>query len=509
MDKIIFSGFGESRCSSDFLKDKLFLVGTQLVCLLFLAGAVYGILGGASLPGTEIFALLLLAASAWMGGVLVSFLKLPPLLGMLAVGIFFRNTPFIPYHADISIMWASTLRDISLVIILLKAGLGLDPPKLLELKLDVIKLSFIPCLFEAASSAVLVHYFLDLPWIWSFMLGFIVSAVSAAVLVPGMLELEEKGLGLETGIPTLLMAAVSIDNIVALTGFIVTFSIITSNENLTWTLITRTLEPFIGLLMGTIIGAFLWYLPSENTTEPVLVFYRSSVLCLGGLCFTFVSKRVGMAGAGALACVSFAFIASLKWRPQEHFKHVTYIIGIMWNLIEPFLFGLIGAEITLNSLGNNLGYASLALCLGVLIRVISTIFALLGSKLNLKEKTFVSVSWIAKATVQAAVGSQALDYARSHRTEPNFKEYSQQVLMMSVLSIILTAPLGAAFIDWLAPHLLNTDGTTSSSTSPDSLEEDEREQISEVTVTDYGARRSASVGEIEGFIRGLKSGVNV
>ncbi|GFU25845.1 hypothetical protein NPIL_157901 [Nephila pilipes] len=508
MNTNIFSGFEEGRCSFAFLKHRLLLVGTQLICLLFLAGAMYGVLGGASLPGTEIFALLLLAASAWLGGVLVSCLKLPPLLGMLAVGIFFRNASFISYHADISIMWASTLRDISLVIILLKAGLGLDPPKLMELKLDVIKLSFIPCLFEAASSAVLVHYLLALPWIWSFMLGFIVSAVSAAVLVPGMLTLKEKGLGLESGIPTLLMAAVSIDNIVALTGFIVTFSIITSSENLTWTLITKSLEPFIGLLMGTIIGIFLWYLPSENTPEPVLVFYRSSALCLGGLCFNFVSKRVGMAGAGALACVSFAFISSLKWRTQEHYKHVTYVIGIMWNLIEPFLFGLIGAEITMNSLGTHIGYAPLALCLGVLIRVLSTIFALIGSKLNLKEKTFVSTSWIAKATVQAAVGSQALDYARSHRTEPNFKEYSQQVLMMSVLSIILTAPLGAAFIDWLAPHLLNEDCSTFS-TSPESSGEEERERISEVTVTDYGARRSASVGEIEGFIRGLKSGVNV
>ncbi|GFY60750.1 hypothetical protein TNIN_92671 [Trichonephila inaurata madagascariensis] len=505
MDKNIVSGLGESRCSWAFLKDKLLLAGTQLACLLFFAGAVYGVLGGASQPGTEIFALLILAASAWGGGVLVSCLKLPPLLGMLAVGIFFRNAPFLPYHADISIIWASTLRDISLVIILLKAGLGLDPPKLLELKLDVLKLSFIPCLFEAACSAVLVHYFLELPWIWAFMLGFIVSAVSAAVLVPGMLDLEEKSLGLEAGIPTLLMAAVSLDNITALTGFIVTFSIITSNENLTWTLITRPLEPFIGLLFGTIMGVILWYLPSENTSEPAQVFYRSSSLFLGGLCFTFVSKQVGMAGAGALACVSFAFIASLKWRTQEHFKYITYIIGIMWNLIEPFLFGLIGAEITLNSLGNNLGYATLALCLGVLIRVLSTIFALLGSKLNFKEKTFVSASWIAKATVQAAVGSQALDYARSHRTEPNFKEYSQQVLMMSVLSIILTAPLGAAFIDWLAPHLLNA-GYVTCCSSPDSSGEEEREQISEVTVTDYGARRSASVGEIEGFIRGLRSG---
>ncbi|GBN08938.1 hypothetical protein AVEN_178734-1, partial [Araneus ventricosus] len=90
--------------------------------------------------------------------------------------------------------------------------------------------------------------------------------------------------------------------------------------NLTWTLIIRLLEPFVGLLMGTIIGVFLWYLPSDNNMEPVLVYYRSTLLCLGGLSVTFMSKRVGMGGAGALACVSLAFIASLRWRVKgDHF----------------------------------------------------------------------------------------------------------------------------------------------------------------------------------------------
>ncbi|CAL1279531.1 unnamed protein product [Larinioides sclopetarius] len=357
MDKINILDVNQNRCSFAMIKERLLLIGTQLVCLSSVAGTAYGILGSSALPGSEIFALLLLAVSAWLGGVLVGFLRLPPLLGMLFVGILFRNIPYIPYHTDISIKWAATLRDISLVIILLKAGLGLDPQKLLELKFHVFKLSIIPCLLETAASAVLVHNFLSLPWLWAIMLGFIISAVSAAVLVPGMLFLDQRGLGRNSGIPTLVMASVSIDNIIALTGFIITFSILTSSENLRWTLIIRLLEPFIGLLMGTIIGVFLWYLPSDNNIEPVLVYYRSAMLCLGGLSVTFISKRVGMAGTGALACVSLAFIASLRWRLKgDHFKHIVWITGIMWNLIEPFLFGLIGAEITSGSLGKDLGF---------------------------------------------------------------------------------------------------------------------------------------------------------
>ncbi|KAF8763961.1 Sodium/hydrogen exchanger 9B2 like protein [Argiope bruennichi] len=498
----------QNNCSWALKKERLVLISTQLACLICVAGTAYGILGSSALPGSEIFALLLLAVSAWVGGVLVGCLRLPALLGMLIVGILFRNIPSIPYHTDISIKWAATLRDISLVIILLKAGLGLDPQKLLELKFHVFKLSALPCLLETAASTVLVHHFLSLPWLWAAMLGFIVSAVSAAVLVPGMLALDQRGLGRKSGIPTLVMASVSIDNIIALTGFIVTFSILTSSENLTWTLMTRLLEPFIGLLMGTIIGVLLWYLPNDNNPEPILVYYRSALLCLGGLSVSFVCKRVGMTGAGALACVSLAFVASLRWRLKgEHFKHIAWITGIMWNLIEPFLFGLIGAEITTKSLGKDLGFAILALVLGVIFRFLCTIFVLLGSKLNLKEQIFVSASWVAKATVQAAVGSQALDYARSHPTELDFKDNSQKVLMMSVVSILLTAPLGAAFIDFLAPFLLKEE-CSASSTSADTSGEEERECITEVTVSDYGARRCASVGEIEGFLQGLKNNVN-
>ncbi|KAG8172704.1 hypothetical protein JTE90_011582 [Oedothorax gibbosus] len=147
-----------SCCSWYRVKENILLLLTQLVSLIFLIGTLYGILGNDVLPGTEIFALLLLAISAYGGGVLAGLIRLPPLVGMLVVGILYRNLSFIPYQKNISIMWASTLREISLVVILLKAGLALDPKKLKEMKLDVFKLSFIPCLFEAATSAVFIHF---------------------------------------------------------------------------------------------------------------------------------------------------------------------------------------------------------------------------------------------------------------------------------------------------------------------------------------------------------------
>ncbi|KAG8186332.1 hypothetical protein JTE90_005864 [Oedothorax gibbosus] len=501
-----------SCCSWYRVKENILLLLTQLVSLIFLIGTLYGILGNDVLPGTEIFALLLLAISAYGGGVLAGLIRLPPLVGMLVVGILYRNLSFIPYQKNISIMWASTLREISLVVILLKAGLALDPKKLKEMKLDVFKLSFIPCLFEAATSAVFIHFLLDLPWLWAFMLGFILCAVSAAVLVPGMLVLEQKGLGTESGIPTLVMASLSVDNVVALTGFVVTFSTITSDESLIWTLVKRPVELIIGLTLGALIGLLLWYLPSRNSdSKSSILYYRSLMLILGGLGLNFLCKRFGMTGAGALGCVGLAFVAALWWRNDvQLFKNITSVTGIFWSLIEAFLFGLIGSEVTIESLGNNIGYSLLVLVLGGIIRYLSTMFALFGSKLSIKEKAFVSATWLAKATVQAAVGSQALDYARTENKNVQFVEYSKQVLTMSVLSIIVTAPLGAIFIEHLAPILLTESGN-STDTSQNSFEifEDERECIAEVTVTDYGSSNNLTNSrKFDGLIKGLKSNAN-
>ncbi|XP_054711692.1 sodium/hydrogen exchanger 9B1-like [Uloborus diversus] len=484
-DSIIFNR-GKKVCTRLLpSKQSILLAATHTVVLLFFAGALYGIIGENSLPGSEIFALFSLAISAYAGGVLVGYFKLPPLLGMLVSGILFRNLPFMTFHENISIMWASTFRDTSLVIILLKAGLGLDPEKLKRLKMAVIKLSFIPCLLETLGSSVFAHYLLGLPWLWSCMLGFIVSAVSAAVLVPGVLMLEEKRYGIRSGIPTLIMASVSIDNIVALTGFVVTFSILSSNENLTWALVKRPLEPCIGFLFGGIFGALLRYIPDENIPKNSLVYYRTILLFLGGMAFSFVSKRAGISGAGALSCVSLAFVAALKWRKDpEQYKTICWITGILWQLIEPFLFGLIGAEITLESLQNDLGYAVLTLILGLLVRAIATILALMRSQLSFKEKLFVSSSWLAKATVQAAVGSQALDYARSQSKGYEFETYSKQVLTLSVLSIILTAPLGSAFMECLGPYLLEKDPVVTDLQSES--EEDETDIVVEKRAS-YGS----------------------
>lgn len=129
---------------------------------------------------------------------LIPVLRLPPLLGMLMVGFMLRNVPGINIAGDIDPKWSSVLRNIALTVILIRAGLGLDGPALKKLSRTVLLLSFMPCLVEAASVGVVAHLILGFPWLWAFLLGFVQAAVTPAVLVPFMLNLQVRNAFVET-----------------------------------------------------------------------------------------------------------------------------------------------------------------------------------------------------------------------------------------------------------------------------------------------------------------------
>ncbi|XP_035227217.1 sodium/hydrogen exchanger 9B2-like [Stegodyphus dumicola] len=320
---------------------------------------------------------------------------------MLIVGFLFRNVTFIPYYKDISIKWASVLRGSALVVILLKAGLGLDAVKLRKLKLVVFQLSFAPCLVETAITGISSHYLLQLPWPWAIMLGFIISAVSPAVVVPSLLTLQEKKLGTNKGIPTLVIAAASMDDIIAITGFTVMLSISVSKDEWIWSFVKGPLEPVVGLLYGILVGVSFWYVPNSESSKQVQTYYQFLMLCFGGLSAMFLSKAFEFAGAGPLACLTLAFVASIGWKKDpEQFNTLERSTGVLWKLIQPFLFSLIGAEVTISNLQSNLGYGILALCIGLLFRIATAALVTFGADLNIKEKFFVAFAWLPKATVQ-------------------------------------------------------------------------------------------------------------
>ncbi|XP_041363760.1 sodium/hydrogen exchanger 9B2-like isoform X2 [Gigantopelta aegis] len=431
-----------------------------LILFFTLWGFLVAVTDKNALPGGNLFSLLVLFFTCWFGGYLISFIRLPPLLGMLIVGGLLNNVPHISIAKDIDHTWSAGARQIALTVILIRAGLGLDPKALRRLSFVVVRLAFSPCLVETVTDGIAAHLLLGFPWEWGFMLGFVIAAVSPAVVVPSLLGLQERGYGVEKGVPTLVIAAASIDDVLAITGFGVLMGITFSKGNLVWTLFKGPLEAIVGVIYGILMGIVLWYVPHKSSKH--LVLFRSTLLLGLGLLAIFLSIYLEWSGAGPLGCLSLAFVAALKWRKEVHpddKNPIENVVGVLWMIFQPLLFGLIGAAVNISDIDTNtiaLGLATLGIGLG--IRMLVSFCALFCSSLNMRERIFIAIAWLPKATVQAAIGALALDQAMS-RNKSGMKnddeiKYGKQVLTIAVLSILITAPIGSTAIAFLGPRLL-------------------------------------------------------
>ena len=465
-----------------------------LATLLLTVWAVsYCLLGSLSLPTSElitvnirggaIFTTLLLLVCSVLGGKIVELIRLPPLLGMLIVGMLLSNIPHVKTVGKLDPSWSSAIRSTALVVILIRAGLGLDPHKLRTLSCMVFRLAFLPCLAESSTVALASHLVLGLPLMWGFMLGFVLSAVSPAVVVPCLLSLQQRGLGVNKGVPTLVIAAASIDDVLAISCFTILLGVIFNpSGDLTRTILQGPLEVVVGILYGVAWGGLAIILPPRPTTGPRLV-----LLVGGGLLAVFGLPLLELPGAGPLAVLVMAFIVGLGWRRQgwtDENSGVTAGLASAWTILQPLLFSLIGAEVDLAKLDLNvLGLGVAVLCIGLVVRLVVSQLAVLGGDLNLQERIFVSLAWLPKATVQAAIGPLALDQAKKllsatdscadhhqgmdlvQSAEPNLEEvcamieYGNIILTVAVSVIIITAPIGAVAILLSGPRLLTLTST--------------------------------------------------
>ncbi|KAM6148052.1 putative SLC9B1-like protein SLC9B1P1 [Erethizon dorsatum] len=484
------------------------------------------------LPNGNLFGLVIIFYSAFLGGILLQLIRiptvppLPPLVGMLLAGFIIRNIPSIGEHIKVPTEWSSTLRRTALTIILIRAGLGLDPEALRQMKRVCFRLSFGPCIIEACSAAVFSHFIMDFPWQWGFLLGFVLGAVSPAVVVPSMLCLQEAGYGIEKGIPTVLIAASSMDDIVAITGFNTLLNLIFSKGSLILELsltsslfsaalgypqktawgqtLTGTMQlllspsmslvlalhtpgllhfftacgvalsllyhmlmlapvcsilhnvlstlwdVLVGALVGTVFGVFIQYFPSEDQEKvPVK---RAFLILSISVSAVLGSQHIGLHGAGGLFTLVLSFTAGLKWAKEK--TRVQKLITNAWNIFEPLLFGLVGSEVSVSSLESNaIGTCVITLCLAVFVRILSTFALMCFAGFSFKEKIFIALSWMPKATVQAVLGPLALETARL--MAPHLESYSKDVMTVAFLAILITAPNGALFIGILGPRILS------------------------------------------------------
>ncbi|XP_051785603.1 sodium/hydrogen exchanger 9B2-like isoform X2 [Erpetoichthys calabaricus] len=429
---------------------------TKVMVAALLFGLVWSVTGDECLPGGNLFGILLLLFCAVVAGKLFGLIKiptlppLPPLLGMLLAGFVLHNVPVVNTAVNISQKWSSSLRSIALAVILTRAGLGLDAKALRKLKAVCVRLAIGPCLTEACSVAVLSHFLLQIPWIWGFILGFVLGAVSPAVVVPSMLILQKDGYGVEQGVPTLLMAAGSFDDILAITGFNTCLGIAFSTGSSLYNIFRGSMEVVGGIIAGVAMGFFLRFFPSKD--QKSLVVKRSTLLLGLAVFAVFGSGRAGFPGSGGLCTLVMSFLAGVGWADSKGV--VEDIVGVAWNIFQPLLFGLIGAEISITSLNPNtvgLGVATLVAALAV--RILCTFLMVSFAGFSLKEKIFVSLAWVPKATVQAAIGPVALDTARE-KHDVQLEAYGMDILTVAFLSILITAPIGALAIGLAGPRLL-------------------------------------------------------
>jgi len=375
---------------------------------------------------------------------------------------------------DLDPVISRTLRQICLTVILLMAGLELDPVQLSRLSGMVVRATFIPCLTEALAVAIFSNLLLDLPWTVGFMLGFILAAVSPAVIIPSLMSLSGRGYGLEKGIPTLVIAACAADDVVAISGFGIFMGITFSSGAPLWKLILHgPIEVIIGVVFGGFWGLLAQWIPNKGHRH--VAFFRWLVLFGGGLIALFGAHLIHFDGAGGLATIIMAFVAGMQWRTEGWGDHnpVTKTFQRMWIILQPVIFALIGTEIQIDKIDlATLGYSLLVLVLALIIRMFATYVAVMGGELNVKEKIFMAFAWLPKATVQAALGpiflskvllfdGDWLDFGdegeESMEIRQNWINMGNNILTLAVLSILITAPLGAVSILALGPKLLEQD----------------------------------------------------
>ncbi len=400
-------------------------------------------------PVDGVVALGLLFAAASVGGLAARSSGLPPLLGMLLCGIVLRNLPG-DLLGDLPEDWSIALRLIALTVILLRAGLGLDLDALVGLRGSLVRLAFLPNLCEAITVAGVAWVVLDLPVIWGLLLGFVVAAVSPAVVVPSLLDLQHRGYGVAKGIPTMILAAATFDDVLAITGFGATLSLIFADDGgtgVTGSLVRAPVELALGLGVGVLAGLACAAVARASAG------LRFALLTGLGLATVFGGWAIGFAGGGSLAAMTMGAVAARGW--LEATSPVAVGLGKVWGPAQPLLFGLIGAEVVFADVeASYVGGGLVILAVGLVVRLLVTFFSASSADFSVRERLFVALAWIPKATVQAAIGALALNLARQNQSGAQAEIYGTQVLTVAVLAIVVTAPIGALAIAWTGPRWL-------------------------------------------------------
>lgn len=360
--------------------------------------------------------------------------KLPGLLGMLFTGIILG--PYVLNLLDSSILLVSAdIRKIALVIILTRAGLTLNLEDLKKVGRPAFLMCFVPATFEMIGMIILAPRMLDVSLIEAAVIGAVVAAVSPAVVVPEMIKIMEDGYGTKQGIPQLILAGASVDDVYVIVMFTAFTSLAQGSNVSVMSFVNIPVSIMFGIIIGIIIGkalAVVWRKVHIRDTVKAAIFLSVALLLVG----VEASLNTPITFA-SLISVMFIGIALKKDRPEVAFR-LSQKYNKMWVWAEVMLFVLVGATVDIGYVAYA-GVSAIVIILGALIfRMAGVALCMAGTKLKLKERVFCMLAYTPKATVQAAIGGVPLSMGLA---------CGNTVLTVAVLAIIITAPLGAFAID--------------------------------------------------------------
>ena len=360
-----------------------------------------------------------------------NLLKLPKIIGMLLTGIL--TGPFVLDLIDPSVLGISSeLRRIALIIILIKAGLSLNLSDLKKVGRPAVMMSFVPACFEITGYIIFAPLLLGLTRSESAVMGAVLSAVSPAVVVPRMVNLIEEKTGTKKGIPQMILAGASCDDIFV----IVLFSAFVTMEQGGTVNISDFLDIPVSMVTGVIIGIIAGFIVSmvfRIKTDPII-----KTIIMLSVSFILMtaedSLKKYIAVSGLLAVVAMACTVKIK----GHSGGLSEKFGKLWIPSEIILFVLVGAAVDIRytvTAGIN---AVIMIFVALLFRTVGVLLCTVKTNFSIKERIFCVIAYLPKSTVQAAIGSVPLSLGLP---------CGKTILSVAVLAIIITAPLGAVGID--------------------------------------------------------------
>ena len=367
-------------------------------------------------------------------------IRLPRILGMLATGIILG--PCVLDLLDGAILSVSSqLRQIALIIILIKAGLSLNISDLKKIGRPALLMAFLPACFEVTGYTLLAPKLLGITRVEAALMGSVLAAVSPAVVVPKMVKLMDEGYGTDKGIPQLILAGASLDDVFVIVLFTTFTGLAQGGSVSALSFVQIPMSIVIGIAVGAVFGlalsAFFEFCFQNdryirNSTKAVIVL---------GLSFLLVSMEEWLKGtvpmSGLLAVMSMALMIKMKCVPSVS-SRLSQKFAKLWIAAEVVLFVLVGAAVDI-SYASSAGLGVIAMIfLALAFRVVGVFFCMLGTKLEKKERLFCMIAYLPKATVQAAIGSVPLSLGLP---------CGNLILTVAVAAIIITAPLGAFGMD--------------------------------------------------------------